>query len=203
VRAPHAAGARNIFVGFADVTRASGVNLAHKISMSRKFAYDVRHVARVSCKCCALAQQGMLRLDPSVRSRLLFFILFQIAKYRSFQGSSNNPITIVPFLANEDGSLLTYDISGTTQHHRTRRGTDQESPADIIYVVVPMEKETVILDLHRTSHLVAPVAIAETSGNGTFTGRRIRDDCFYQGRIRGMTGSRVAVSSCHGLVSSW
>jgi hypothetical protein len=26
--------------------------------MSRKFAYDVRHVARVSCKCCT--QQGML-----------------------------------------------------------------------------------------------------------------------------------------------
>jgi hypothetical protein len=54
LRAPRAAGERNIGVEFADVTRIrreSGVNLAH---MSRaKFAYDVRHVCRVSCKWCA------------------------------------------------------------------------------------------------------------------------------------------------------
>jgi hypothetical protein len=55
LRVTRAAGARNICVGFADVTRASGVNLANVTQMLRaKFAYDVRHVARVHhAKCCA------------------------------------------------------------------------------------------------------------------------------------------------------
>jgi hypothetical protein len=35
LRAPRAAGARNICVGFADVTRASGENLAHVTQNSR------------------------------------------------------------------------------------------------------------------------------------------------------------------------
>ncbi|XP_064633097.1 A disintegrin and metalloproteinase with thrombospondin motifs 3-like [Lineus longissimus] len=120
------------------------------------------------------------------------------AKNRNFKGSLS-PITTVPFLASNDGSLLSYDISGRTRDHRSRRSTDQDNPADTIYVVVPMEKETVILDLTRKSHLLAPVAIAESWENGTLTGRRLRGDCFYQGRIRGMKSSMVAVSSCHGL----
>jgi hypothetical protein len=32
LRAPRAAGARNIYGGFADVTRASGVNLTHNVT---------------------------------------------------------------------------------------------------------------------------------------------------------------------------
>jgi hypothetical protein len=62
---------RNICVGFADVTRVSGVNLAHMSRMLRaKFAYDMRHVARVHhanvARTCARTQQNMLLLDPSV-----------------------------------------------------------------------------------------------------------------------------------------
>jgi hypothetical protein len=61
------AGARNICVGFADVMCASGVNLAHVTQMLRaKFAYDVRHAARVhhanvarTCRARS-AQQGRL-----------------------------------------------------------------------------------------------------------------------------------------------
>jgi hypothetical protein len=67
----------NIWVGFADVTRTSGVNLAHVTQMLRaKFAYDVHHVARVhqanvARNCHARsAQQGMLLLDPSVKKQV-------------------------------------------------------------------------------------------------------------------------------------
>jgi hypothetical protein len=69
-RGPKVTGARNICIGCADVTRASG---AYFTQMSRaKFAYDVRHVARVhnanvarTCRARS-AQQGMLLLDPSI-----------------------------------------------------------------------------------------------------------------------------------------
>jgi hypothetical protein len=40
---------RNICAGFADVTRASGVSLAHATQMLHaKFAYDVHHVQNVA-----------------------------------------------------------------------------------------------------------------------------------------------------------
>jgi hypothetical protein len=66
LRAPRAAGARNICVGFADVTRASGVNLAH---MSRKcYAahkatgiarnFVARHTCNTSCLQRAMSNKN-------------------------------------------------------------------------------------------------------------------------------------------------
>jgi hypothetical protein len=52
LRAPRAAGARNICVGFADVSAfESGAYVTHMLRT--QFAYDVRHVARVIMQCCA------------------------------------------------------------------------------------------------------------------------------------------------------
>jgi hypothetical protein len=48
LRAPRAAGPRNIYVGFADVTRIRLESGAYVTQMLRaKLEYDVRHVARV------------------------------------------------------------------------------------------------------------------------------------------------------------
>jgi hypothetical protein len=59
--------ARNICLGFADVTRSSRVNPAHYIARQAQYS---RHVARVhhanvarTCRAMS-AQQGMLLLDP-------------------------------------------------------------------------------------------------------------------------------------------
>jgi hypothetical protein len=60
MRATRAAGARNICVGFPDVTRASGVNLAPVTQNSRTMCV-IDLVRRAPA-----TQQGMLLLDPSV-----------------------------------------------------------------------------------------------------------------------------------------
>jgi hypothetical protein len=49
LRTPRAAGARNIYVGFADVTRASGVNPAHcSALLSMPLLYTVVHFNKSS-----------------------------------------------------------------------------------------------------------------------------------------------------------
>jgi hypothetical protein len=45
-------GACNICVGFANVTHIRRESRYVTQMLSAKFAYDVRHAARVSCKCC-------------------------------------------------------------------------------------------------------------------------------------------------------
>jgi hypothetical protein len=48
-----------------DVTRIRRESGAFVTQILRaKFAHDVRHVARVSCKCVRSAQQGMILSDP-------------------------------------------------------------------------------------------------------------------------------------------
>jgi hypothetical protein len=71
LRAPRAAGARNICVGFVDVTHIRRESGAYVTQMLRaNFAYDVRHVSRVhhanAARTCSArsAQQWMLLVDP-------------------------------------------------------------------------------------------------------------------------------------------
>jgi hypothetical protein len=82
LRAPRAAGVRNICVGFADVTHASGVNpawiwcICHQV-LRTNFAWDVRHIqresgayvtkcyAQISREMCVISSVNLVHMSPS------------------------------------------------------------------------------------------------------------------------------------------
>jgi hypothetical protein len=119
-----AAGARNICVRFADVTLASGLNLAH--SVTHKICMRCASCSpRTSCKCCAHLPHNKgcyfwtpfsfnQKLNPSYTLKTVWLSRHWVVSSSSSPSvttSSSNPLRFVRIVKSFEGTIYTHGPS--------------------------------------------------------------------------------------------
>lgn len=112
----------------------------------------------------------------------------------------------VPRKLNSGGAFLSYDTYHYF-HHDFSKKRKKRSAADEINLGLTIGDENHHLVLYPNYDFIAPELIFEkwepkvqTSKKNieTLEGKRL---CHYTGKVSGLPNSRVAISTCHGLVS--
>lgn len=90
-------------------------------------------------------------------------------------------------------------------YYRNKRSADL-TEHDVLHYVVPIAGEDLHLELSPNVEMVSPSMVVERFRERGSSGPRIRpsDDvqCHYRGAVRGDGSSKVALSTCYGLVGS-
>ena len=116
---------------------------------------------------------------------------------------------VVPRKVTESGEFISnflphyYERSGKTNGGRNRSPDKVE---DAVHYIVPFYGSDYILELRPNGGIIGPGTVIETHRGKRLVDRdlhRINESqCYYTGKVMGDEGSKVAVSTCRGLVSS-
>lgn len=96
-------------------------------------------------------------------------------------------------------------VSHEVTHGQRRRRAVAPGGGDSLHLRLKGFGHDFHLDLRASSNLVAPGFIVQTFGKGgtkSVQSFSPEDFCFYQGSLRSHRNSSVALSTCHGLVST-
>ncbi|XP_017779590.1 PREDICTED: A disintegrin and metalloproteinase with thrombospondin motifs 18-like [Nicrophorus vespilloides] len=102
---------------------------------------------------------------------------------------------VIPRKVNELGEFVSHSLS----HYHKRDG---DGPSDNLHYSVPISGRDHHLELLPNRKISSPGALVETiSRAGTKQFKRMSDNnrCHFGGTVRGVRGSRAAVSTCNGL----
>ncbi|XP_038068183.1 A disintegrin and metalloproteinase with thrombospondin motifs 7-like [Patiria miniata] len=120
---------------------------------------------------------------------------------------------VIPSLVDGNGVFISHDLSGVrVDRHNSAPGQDsklpvqggeEKSPSSVHYKL-SLSGEDLHLQLQRSDRLIAPGFVAERRGRNVSEARLGRIDhvrhCHFNGHVRGRRDSRVAVSTCDGVI---
>ncbi|XP_017064274.1 A disintegrin and metalloproteinase with thrombospondin motifs 7 isoform X1 [Drosophila eugracilis] len=113
---------------------------------------------------------------------------------------------VVPRRVHPDGAFMTHslDYAHDRDHrrHRQRRSL-LDLPAADLHLQVPLENETLHLELTAHSYFLAPNLVVERHRRDLRTRSPLTPrnlNCHFHGKVRGHTATNVAISTCSGLV---
>lgn len=139
--------------------------------------------------------------------RKILIYVFKLGRYG--QEPSRYEL-VIPQKVSHSGEF----VSNMIPHHYklsyySNRKPSELGPEDMVHYLVPITGEMHHLELSPNHALLSPGAVLETrqSGGDTLIPsmdlRKVRDvQCHFNGRVRNHKGSRVALSTCYGLVCS-
>ncbi|KAH8281238.1 hypothetical protein KR018_001365 [Drosophila ironensis] len=113
---------------------------------------------------------------------------------------------VVPRRVHADGVFMSHSLAYVHdrdhRRHRQRRSLADPEPA-VLHLQLPMQNETLHLELRPHSYFLAPHLVVERHRRDL----RIRSppqerhlNCHFQGKVRGQEATNVAISTCSGLV---
>ncbi|XP_037934525.1 A disintegrin and metalloproteinase with thrombospondin motifs 12 [Teleopsis dalmanni] len=141
---------------------------------------------------------------------LLIYVGYTFADQRLYglhSGELASGELIIPKKVNRYGEFLTHnlthhhDISYQYEHIRPRRNTEENSATELHYHL-NLNSENLHLELEPHNYFMTPHLIIERHRRDLRTRRRPfrNTNCHFHGKVRGQFESRVAISTCHGLV---
>jgi len=137
-----------------------------------------------------------------------------------FAGSLSDYEISIPVRVNAAGQFVSHSLQHsvdtppplTTYSERRRRRSSSYAVADTVDYRVPVNGSSLHVSLEPSWHLLGPGLVVERRrqesrrhGNLTDTTHVISSDvrsrlCHFRGHVRGQPGSKVAISTCSGLV---
>jgi hypothetical protein len=111
----------------------------------------------------------------------------------------------IPWKVTQDGSFLSHQLNHHVSHRNARSISSQNQ--NTVHYKLTLNNEEVHMQVVPNHRLYAPGTVIERR-KGKFRNvsdseiRRIHDKmCYFVGEVKGHPGSKVALSTCNGLVS--
>lgn len=106
-----------------------------------------------------------------------------------------------PFQVDEEGTFVSHELS--YPRIRIRRFSEEVDQNEEVHYKVSAFGNDLHLHLKRNRRLLAPAFKVEVLGkHGRVLKRHTMENCHYVGRVKARSRSTVAMSNCHGLVST-
>lgn len=106
-----------------------------------------------------------------------------------------------PIQVDEEGAFVSHELS--YPRIRIRRYSEEVDHNEEVHYKVSAFGNDLHLHLKRNRRLLAPDFKVEVLGkNGRILKRHTMENCHYVGRVKARSRSTVAMSNCHGLVST-
>lgn len=106
-----------------------------------------------------------------------------------------------PFQVDEEGTFVSHELS--YPRIRIRRSSEEVDQNEEVHYKVSAFGNDLHLHLKRNRRLLAPAFKVEVLGkHGRVLKRHTMENCHYVGRVKARSRSTVAMSNCHGLVST-
>ncbi|XP_017135604.1 A disintegrin and metalloproteinase with thrombospondin motifs 7 isoform X1 [Drosophila miranda] len=114
---------------------------------------------------------------------------------------------VVPRRVYPDGAFMTHSLEYAHdrdhRRHRQRRGLeDQEQDEADLHLQLPLQNETLHLELTPHNYFLAPHLVVERHRRDLRTRSSLSENhlnCHFHGKVRGQPSSNVAISTCSGL----